>query len=66
MFAYQRIGEAEPDLRERLQPGEVPGQLEFPAVERAQRLVEALVRMDANLAALRRLKAALGGPPPTS
>ena len=36
------------------------------AAEQTQRLVEALGRMDANLAALRRLKAALGGPPPTS
>ena len=35
------------------------------ATEQTQRLVEALVRMDANLAALRRLKAALGGPVPT-
>jgi hypothetical protein len=34
------------------------------AAEQTQRLVEALVRMDANLAALRRLKAALGQPPP--
>ena len=35
------------------------------AAEQTQRLVEALVRMDANLAALRRLKVALGQPPPT-
>ena len=34
------------------------------AAEQTQRLVEALVRMDANLAALRRLKVALGQPPP--
>jgi hypothetical protein len=35
------------------------------AAEQTQRLVEALVRMDANLQALRRLKVALGslGPP---
>ena len=35
------------------------------AAEQTQRLVEALVRMDANLSALRRLKAALGNPAPT-
>jgi hypothetical protein len=35
------------------------------ATEQTQRLVEALVRMDANLAALRRLKTALGNPAPT-
>ena len=34
------------------------------AAEQTQRLVEALVRMDANLAALRRLKAAFGQPAP--
>jgi hypothetical protein len=34
------------------------------AAEQTQRLVEALVRMDANIAALRRLKVALGQPPP--
>jgi hypothetical protein len=34
------------------------------AAEQTQRLVETLVRMDANLAALRRLKAALGQPAP--
>jgi hypothetical protein len=34
------------------------------AAEQTQRLVEALVRMDANLAALRRLKVALGQSPP--
>ena len=34
------------------------------AAEQTQRLVEVLVRMDANLAALRRLKAALEQPAP--
>ena len=36
------------------------------AAEQTQRLIEALVRMDANLAALRRLKAALGTPAPAA